>query len=117
MPVLPPLCSIMKTVTISDIKRLGAKALKVNEPIYVIVNSRPCSVVLPVQKYESLIEAIESFGNALQLKQEKEMSLDEIDGDNEKWKTIVDFTEDGKKTGMPAEDLLDIIQKINLSLR
>ena len=51
----------MKTITLQDIKRRGAKALSEGSPLYLIVNSKPKSVILPVQEYESIVEALEEL--------------------------------------------------------
>lgn len=34
---------------------------------------------------------------------------------NEEWETVVDCTDGGKKEGLPAEDLLKLLQKIRRS--
>lgn len=61
----------MKTVTIQDIKQHGSKALRCDGPVYLIVNSKPQSVVLPLHEYESLIEALEDYEDILAIEERK----------------------------------------------
>lgn len=42
------------------------------------------------------------------------MNID-IDNAEEGWETVVDFTDGGKRRGMPAKDVLKIIKKIRRS--
>lgn len=59
----------MKTITLQDIKRFGSKALNVDGPLYLIVNSKPKSVILPVDDYESMIEMLEDFDDLRVIKE------------------------------------------------
>jgi|AACY02.16.fsa_nt_gi Phd_YefM. len=61
----------MKTITLQDIKRFGSKALKKGSPLYLIVNSKPQSVILSVEDYETLIEAIEDYEDMLVIEERK----------------------------------------------
>ena len=61
----------MKTVTLQDIKRRGSKAISENGPIYLIVNSKPKSVILPLHEYESLMEALEELEDILSIEARK----------------------------------------------
>lgn len=77
----------MKTITLQDIKRFGSKALSNNEPLYLIVNSKPKSVIIPLHEYESMVEAMEELEDILDIearKNEKTVShedaLREIEG-------------------------------------
>lgn len=70
----------MKTITLQDIKRFGSKALSKNEPLYLIVNSKPISVIVPLHEYETLIEAMEELEDILDIeasKSEKTVSYEE----------------------------------------
>jgi len=51
----------MRTITLSEIKRRGSKAIPDGGPVYLIVNSKPKSVLVPVSEYESLVEALEEL--------------------------------------------------------
>jgi PHD/YefM family antitoxin component YafN of YafNO toxin-antitoxin module len=51
----------MKTITIQDIKRHGAKSISGDDPIYLIVNSKPLCVMVPVDHFEALEEALEDL--------------------------------------------------------
>lgn len=63
---------IMKTVTISDIKRWGSKVLSSNGPLYLIVNSKPKSVILPLHEYESLVEAMEDLEDMIAIEESRD---------------------------------------------
>lgn len=39
----------------------------------------------------------------------------DVDLEEEGWETVVDFTDGGRTKGMPAEDVMKIIQKIQRS--
>ncbi len=108
----------MKTVTITDIKRLGAKALKKDGPVYVIVNSRPLSVMLPVEQYELLmrtLEYLEKKSEDEQIERERNMPMEEIAGEEEGWETVIDFTKYTGGAGIPAKDLSAMLDRINRS--
>ena len=62
----------MKTITLQDIKRFGSKALNNNEPLYLIVNSKPKSVIIPLHEYESMVEAMEDFEDMLAIEAAKD---------------------------------------------
>lgn len=51
----------MKTITITDIKTKGSKAIPSEGVTYLVVNSKPKSVILPTEDYESLIEMLEDL--------------------------------------------------------
>lgn len=51
----------MRTITLQDIKSRGAKAIPNNVAVYLIVNSKPKSVLVPVEEYESTMEALEEL--------------------------------------------------------
>lgn len=51
----------MKTLTITDIKTKGSKAIPDEGIAYLMVNSKPKSVLIPTEKYEELIELIEDL--------------------------------------------------------
>lgn len=77
----------MKTVTISDIKFRGAKALPKSGQgaSYIIVNSKPQGVVLHPDEYEQIMELLEDLED-LQVAQARKN--DELIEQNEFWATV-----------------------------
>ncbi len=66
--------------------------------------------------YANRIEAGESFRVIRRSKPSFIVMHVNGDGENdEQWETIVDCTENGKHPGMPADDLLKLLQKIRRS--
>ena len=63
---------MMKTITLQDLKRWGSKALSSEGPLYLIVNSRPKSVILPLHEYESMVEAMEDLEDILDIEARKD---------------------------------------------
>ena len=55
----PP--NTMKTITLQDIKKHGSKSIPGDAPIYLIVNSKPKCVMVPVDQFESMIDALEEL--------------------------------------------------------
>ena len=53
--------STIKTITLSDIKSRGTNALPKRQVAYLIVNSKPHSVVVPFDDYEAMMEMIEDM--------------------------------------------------------
>ena len=51
----------MQTITLQSIKSRGAKAIPDNQAVYLIVNSKPKSVLLPPAEYEMLVAAFEEL--------------------------------------------------------
>lgn len=51
----------MKTVTLTDLKTNGSNAIPENEVSYLIVNSQPKSALVPVDLYETYVEAMEEL--------------------------------------------------------
>ncbi|MCF7845057.1 MAG: type II toxin-antitoxin system Phd/YefM family antitoxin [Kiritimatiellales bacterium] len=51
----------MKTITIQDIKKHGSKSLSDDAPIYLIVNSKPKCVMVPVDQFENMMNALEDI--------------------------------------------------------
>ncbi len=49
----------MTTITLQDIKTHGAKAISDEKVMYLIVNSKPKSVLVPPRDYEMLMQALE----------------------------------------------------------
>lgn len=84
-----------------------------------ILNSMPKDV--PIKKfreklaeYADRIEAGESFRIIRRSKPSFVVMHIDDDVDSEgKWETVVDFTDGGKKKGMPADNLLKLLKKIN----
>lgn len=70
----------MKTITLQDIKRFGAKAIPNDSPVYLIVHSKPKSVLLPLHEYDTLIDAMEELEDMKAIesrKKEKSVPFDE----------------------------------------
>lgn len=59
----------MKTVTIQDIKRHGSKTIGGGGPVYLIINSKPHSVILPLHEFENIIDALEEYEDILAIKE------------------------------------------------
>lgn len=51
----------MRTITLQEIKQHGAKAIPDDVPVFLIVNSKPKSVLVPLDEYETLVEALEEL--------------------------------------------------------
>lgn len=51
----------MKTITIQDIKKHGSKSISDDAPIYLIVNSKPKCVMIPVDQFENMMDALEDI--------------------------------------------------------
>lgn len=51
----------MYTLTISDIKKRGSKAIKDDKVSYLLVNSKVKSAIVPAKDYEMLIEMLEDL--------------------------------------------------------
>ncbi len=62
----------MYSITLQDIKRNGANALKESGPGYLIVNSRLKSVILPISEYEMLTEALEELEDIRAIEERKD---------------------------------------------
>ena len=70
----------MVTITMQDLKTRGAKAIPDNQVVYLIVNSKPRAVIVPVEDYEALMEAFEDLDDirvAEERKNDKLISLEE----------------------------------------
>ena len=71
----------MKTLTLTDLKTHGSNAIPDGEVSYLIVNSEPRSALLPMDLYESYIEAIEELEDLkaiIERSSESEVSADEV---------------------------------------
>lgn len=51
----------MRTITLQSIKSHGAKAIPDGQVVYLIVNSKIKSVLIPPAEYEMLVEALEEL--------------------------------------------------------
>lgn len=51
----------MRTITIQNLKTNGAKAIPEGQTVYLIVNSKPKAVILPVEDYEAFQDALEEL--------------------------------------------------------
>ncbi|MBU0767301.1 type II toxin-antitoxin system Phd/YefM family antitoxin [Patescibacteria group bacterium] len=61
----------MKTITIQDIKKHGSKSISGNEPIYLIVNSKPKCVMIPVDRYEMIMDELEELEDMITIEERK----------------------------------------------
>ncbi len=61
----------MKTATIQDIKRHGSKAISGDDPVYLIVNSKVKSVVLPLHEYENMMDALDDYASIIAIEERK----------------------------------------------
>lgn len=67
----------MKTLTIQDIKKNGSKVISDEEVSYLIVNSKPKSVIMPFDQYEEMVEALEDYEDIRDAKlREDEATID-----------------------------------------
>lgn len=62
----------MKTITLQEIKQRGAKAIPDDVPVFLIVNSKPKSVLVPIDEYESLVEALEELEDIQVIEQRRD---------------------------------------------
>lgn len=62
----------MHMITLQDIKRHGAKAIPDDTPVYLIVNSKPKSVLIPLHEYETLVEALEELEDIKSIEERKD---------------------------------------------
>lgn len=61
----------MNTLTIQTIKTKGAKVIPDDQVTYLIVNSKPKSVFVPVEYYEMLEEALEELEDIKAIEERK----------------------------------------------
>jgi PHD/YefM family antitoxin component YafN of YafNO toxin-antitoxin module len=61
----------MRTITLQDIKRRGAKAIPDDVPVFLIVHSKTKSVLLPLHEYETLVEALEELEDMKAIEERK----------------------------------------------
>lgn len=70
----------MNTITMTDLKKRGAKALSDTSTSMLIVNSKPKSAIVPVREYEMLLAAWEEKEDLQILKErEAEATISEHD--------------------------------------
>ena len=69
----------MKTITIQNLKTNGSKAIPEDQVVYLIVNSKPKAVLLPVDQYEMFVEALEELEDIRDIEARKNEDL--IDAD------------------------------------
>ena len=62
----------MTTITLQDIKSHGAKAISDEKAVYLIVNSRTKSVLVPPMQYEMLIAAWEELEDVKAIEERKD---------------------------------------------
>lgn len=63
--------STFLTITIGDLKRKGTNALPKGQPVYLLVNSRKHSVVIPAEEYETMMELLEDLDDARIIEERK----------------------------------------------
>ena len=71
----------MTTITLQDIKSRGAGAIPDQKVVYLIVNSKTKSVLVPPAEYEMLIDALEELEDikAIEARRgEKTLEWDEV---------------------------------------
>ena len=71
----------MRTITLQDLKRNGAKAIPSDQVVYLFVNSKPKSVLVPPEEYEMLLEALEELDDIRiieERKHEKNIPLEKV---------------------------------------
>ena len=51
----------MKTITMQDLKKSGAKSISGDSAVYLIVNSKPKCVMVPIKEYEMYLAALEEL--------------------------------------------------------
>ncbi len=61
----------MTTITLQDIKKHGSKAIPDGEVVYLIVNSKTKSVLVPPDQFEALVEAFEDWEDAKIIEERK----------------------------------------------
>lgn len=61
----------MTTITLQDIKTRGAKAIPDGQAVYLIVNSKPKSVLVPPDIYEMLMNALEELEDIQAIEERK----------------------------------------------
>ena len=61
----------MDTITLLDIKRHGAKVIPDNTSVYLIVNSKPKSVLVPIEEYKALVSMLEDREDAAAIEERK----------------------------------------------
>lgn len=58
----------MNTITLQDIKKRGSKAIPNDKVVYLIVNSKVQSVVVPPDQYEMMVDALEELEDIAYIK-------------------------------------------------
>lgn len=61
----------MTTITLQDIRTRGAKAISDEKAVYLIVNSKTKSVLVPPELYEMLIDALEELEDIKAIEERK----------------------------------------------
>lgn len=72
---------IMNTLKLANLKSKRTNALVRDEPNFLIVNSEPKFAILPMDYYESIMEALEDYNDILVANMRKEegtISLEEL---------------------------------------
>lgn len=62
----------MKTITLQDIKKHGSKSISDDVPVYLIVNSKPKCVMVPVDQFENMMDALEEIEDIQTIKERKD---------------------------------------------
>lgn len=61
----------MNTITLQDIKSKGSKILSDEEILYLIVNSKMKSAIVPIELYNMLIDALEELEDIKAIEERK----------------------------------------------
>ena len=73
----------MDAITIQDIRRTGSKALPDDRTVYLIVNSKIKSAVVPIKDYEMMLASMEEMEDIKVIQQRKDeptLSIDDVFG-------------------------------------
>ena len=61
----------MKTITLQDIKKHGSKSISDDAPVYLIVNSKPKCVMIPIDQFENMMDALEEIEDMQTIEERK----------------------------------------------
>lgn len=86
----------MDTITIQDLKNHGARALPDGRISYLIVNSQPKCVILPIDEYRALTDAVEELDDVRSIQQSQGRSplhWKQVFGDDTHMPYTMEFTQ------------------------
>lgn len=61
----------MKSITLQDLKTKGSRAISDEDVQYLVVNSKVKAAIVPMEVYESLIEALEELEDIKAIEERK----------------------------------------------